>query len=141
MAASDYLFEVLPVLVLILKSPAAAPGDPDPVEVRLLQQPEHLLEIAVIDVSQHLLLFGAELTTPPGPLRFPDLDLSAIQPDEAKIPLLGPGWHILRRGAIQFRLRFKRLGVSERYERGNQSNQSNPSYDSHTLQHSLHTKR
>src|SRR6266436_2079356 len=78
MAASDYLFQVLPVLVLVLKRPAAAPGDPDPVELRLLEQAEHLLEIAVVDVAQHVLLFGAELVAPPSSLGLPALDLSAV---------------------------------------------------------------
>jgi hypothetical protein len=67
MAASDYLFEVLPVRVLVLKRPTAAPGDPDPVEVRLLQQSEHLLEITVIDVSQHI--FSSALNLLPHQVR------------------------------------------------------------------------
>src|ERR1700757_5050380 len=99
MAASDYLFEVLPIFVLVLKRPTAAPGDPDPVEVRSLEQPEHLFEIAVIDVGEHVLLFGVEVSAPPGPLGFPGFDSSAIQSDKTKIPLLGPGRHILRLGA------------------------------------------
>ncbi len=107
MAAGDYLFQVLAVLFLVLKRPAAAPGDPDPVELRLLEQAEHLLEIAVIDVGQHVLLFGAELVAPPGPLGLPALDLSAVEADETKIPLLRPRRHVLRLGAIQFRCRLK----------------------------------
>jgi len=44
MAADDYLFQVLPVRFLVLKGPAAATGDPDAVELRLLEQAEDLLE-------------------------------------------------------------------------------------------------
>ena len=51
MAAGDYLFQIFPVLVFFFERPAIAPGDPDPVEVRLLQPTEHLIEIAVIDVG------------------------------------------------------------------------------------------
>src|SRR6266404_678615 len=103
MATGDCLFQVLPVLVLVLKRPAAAPGDPDPVELRLLEQTENLLEIAVVDVAQHVLLFGAELVAPPSSLGLPALDLSAVQSDETKIPLLRPRWHIFRLGPIQSR--------------------------------------
>src|SRR5882762_3593121 len=141
MAAGDYLFQILPVLVLVLKRPAAAPSDPDPVELCLLEQAEHLLEIAVIDVGQHLLLLGAELVAPPGPLGLPALDLSAVQPDETKIPLLRPRRHVLRLGAIQFRRRLKRLGGAEQQGRGDQTNQSIAFYDSDTLHGSLATKR
>jgi hypothetical protein len=95
-----------------------------PVEIRLLEQFEHLLEIPVIDVSQHVLLFGAELVAPPGPLGLPTLDLSAVDPDETKIPLLGPRRYVLRLGAIQFRRRLKRLGGAEqRTQRPNQAAQ------------------
>src|SRR5579864_9419940 len=107
MAARDDLFQILPVVVLVLERPAAAPGDPDPVEIRLLEQAEHLLEIAVIDVGQHVLLFGAELFAPPGPLGLPALDLSAVDPDETKIPLLCPRRHLLRLRAIKSRCRLK----------------------------------
>src|SRR5882672_8790229 len=113
MAACDYLFQVLPVLVFVLKRPAAAPADPDPVELRLLEQAEHLLEIAVIDVGQHILLLGAEFVAPPSPLGLPALHLSAVQPDETKIPLLSPRRHVLRLGAVKFRHRLKRLGGAE----------------------------
>src|SRR5262249_53229544 len=101
MAAGDDLFQILPVLFLISQRPPAAPGDPDPVELRLLDQAQHLLEIAVIDVGQHILLYGAEVPAPPGPVGLPALDLSAVQPDETKIPLLRPRRHVLCPGAIQ----------------------------------------
>src|SRR5580704_13730644 len=141
MAAGDYLFQVLPVLVLALKRPAAAPGDPDPVELRLLEQAEHLLEIAIIDVGQHVLLFGAELFAPPGPLGLPALDSSAVQPDETKISLFRPRRHVLWLGPIQSRRRLKRLGGAEKQGGGDQTNQTNVSYDSHPLQDSLPSKR
>jgi hypothetical protein len=70
-----------------------------------------LLEIAVIDVGQDVLLFGAERVSPPGPLGLPALDLSAVDPDKSKLPLLGPRWYVLRLGAIQFRRWLKRLAV------------------------------
>ena len=126
MAAGDYLFQVLPILVLILERPTAAPGDPDPVELRLLEQAEHLLEIAVIDVGQHVLLFGAELFAPPSPLGLPALDLSAVDPNETKIPLLCPGRHVLRLGAIQFRSRLKGLGGEDQQECGGETNPTSP---------------
>src|ERR1035441_3368955 len=141
MAAGDYLFQVRPVLFLVLKRPAAAPGDPDPVELRLLEQPEHVLEIAVIDVGQCVLLFGIELSTPPGPLGFPALDLSAIDPDETKIPLLRPRRHVLRLGAIKFRCRLKRVGGAEQQQRGDETNQCNAFPYSDTLHGPLPTKR
>src|SRR5271167_341110 len=141
MAASDYLFQVLPILLLILYRVAVAPGDPDPVKLRLLEQAEHLLEIAVIDVGQHVLLFGAELVAPPGPLGLPALDLSAVQPDETKIPLLRPRWYVLRLGAIQFRRRLKRLGCAEQQERGDRTDQSDAFCDSDKLHGFLPTKR
>src|SRR5712671_6503644 len=141
MAAGDYLFQVLPVLVLVLKRPAIAPGDPDPVKLRLLEQAEHLLEITVIDVGQHLLLFGAELVPPPGPLGLPALDLSAVQPDETKIPLFRPRRHVLRFDAIQLRRWLKRLGRAEHQRRGDPTNHSNAFYDSDTQHGSLPTKR
>src|SRR5271168_2444795 len=118
MAAGDYLFQVLPVLVLVLKRPATAPGDPYPVELRLLEQAEHLLEIAIVDVAQRVLLFGAELGAPPSLLGLPALDASAVQPDETKIPLLRPRQHVLRLGAIQFWRRLKSLGRAEQQGRG-----------------------
>src|SRR6266481_3446046 len=99
MAACDYFFKVLPVLVV------------------------------------------AELVAPPGPLGLPALDLSAVQPDETKIPLLRPRRHVLRLGAIQFRRRLKRLGGAEQQGRGDQTNQSIAFYDSDTLHGSLATKR
>jgi hypothetical protein len=133
MAAGDYLFQVLPVLGLVLKRPAAAPGDPDPVELRLLEQAEHLIEIAVIDVGQHLFLFSAELLAPPGPLGFPALDSSAVQPDETKISLFRPRRHVLRLGPIQSGRRVKRLGGREQQGGGDQANQSNVSYASARL--------
>ena len=133
MAAGDCIFQVLPVLVLVLKRPTVAPGNPDPVELCPLEQAEHLVEIAVIDVGEHLHLFGAELVAPPGPLGLPALDLSAVQPDETKIPLLRPRRHILWLGAMQFRRRLKRLGGAEQQRRGDQTNQSNAFYDSDTL--------
>jgi hypothetical protein len=37
-------------------------------------------------VGEHILLFGGELPTPPGPFGFPALDLSAVQPYETKTP-------------------------------------------------------
>src|ERR1700760_1976816 len=107
MAACDNPFQFFPVCVLVLKRPAAAPGDPDPVKLRLLEQAEHLVEIAVIDVSQHVLLFGAELFAPPSSLGLPTLDLSAVQPDETKISLFRPRRHIFRLGPIQSRRRLK----------------------------------
>src|SRR5438132_8307972 len=90
MAKGDCRFQVLPVLLLVLKRPAAAPGDPYPVELRLLEQAEHLLEIAAIDVGQNVLLISAELFAPPGPLGLPALDSSTLQPDDTKISLLLP---------------------------------------------------
>src|SRR5215469_5914356 len=100
MATGDDLFQILPVLVLVLDRPAAAPCDPDPVKLRLLEQPEHLLEIAIIDVGQYILLLGVEFFSPPGPLGLLAFNPSAIQPDETKTPLLRPRWHVLRLGAI-----------------------------------------
>src|SRR4051794_6877978 len=132
MATGDYLFQVLPVLFLILKRPAAAPGDPDPVELRLLEQAEHLLEIAVIDVGQRFFFVSAELFAPPGPLGLPAFDSSAVQPNETKIPLVGPRRDVLRLGPIQSRRRFKRLGGAEERS-GDQTNQSNLSCDWNTL--------
>src|SRR5271167_130261 len=132
MAARDDFFQILPVLVLLLKRPAAAPGDPDPVEIRLLEQPEHLLEIAVIDVGQYVLLFGAELATPPGSLGLPALDLSAVDPDETKIPLLRPRRHVLRLGVIKFRCRLK-MGRAQQQGRGDQTNKCNAFPYSDTL--------
>src|SRR5208282_1313554 len=140
MAARDDFFQILPVLVLFLKRPAAAPGDPDPVEIRLLEQPEHLLEIAIIDVGQYVFLFGAELATPPGPLGLPALDLSAVDPDETEIPLLRPRRHILRLGAIQFRCRLK-MGRAEQQGGGDETNKCNAFPYSETLHGSLPTKR
>src|SRR5208337_4153577 len=64
---------------------------------------------------------------------------SAVQPDETKIPLLGPRRHVLRLGAIQFRRRLKSLGRAEQQGRGNQTNQSNAFCDSDTLHGSLPT--
>src|SRR6266851_9337421 len=141
MATGDCLFQVLPVLVLVLKRPAAAPGDPDPVELRLLEQTKHFLEIAVINVGQHLLLFSAELFAPPSPLGLPALDSSAVQPDETKNSLFRPRRHVLRLGQIQSRRRLKRLGGAEKQGGGDQTNQSNVSYDSDPLQGSLPSKR
>src|SRR5690242_5802105 len=120
MASGDYLFELRPVLLLILERPAAAPGDPDPVEVCLLEQTEHLLELAVVDVGQHLLFLGAELFAPPGALRLPALNLPTIQPDKTKIPLFRPRRNVLWLGAIQFRPRHKRLGAAA--QRGGDQN-------------------
>src|ERR1700756_4125596 len=143
MAAGDYLLQILPVRVLVLKGPAAAPSDPDPVELRLLKQTEHLLKIAVIDVGQHVLLFGAEFLAPPGPLGLPALDLSAINPDETKISLFRPRRHVLRLGAIKSRRRLKRLRRAEKQGGSHQTNQSKVSYASGLLQGSLffETKR
>ena len=141
MAAGNYLLQVLPVLVLVFKRPAVAPGDPYPVEFRLPEQAEHLLEIAVVDVAQHVLLLGAELVAPPGSLGLPTLDLSAVQPDETKIPLLRPRRHVLRLDAIQFRRRLKSLGGAEEQERGDETNQSNAFCDSGALHGSLPTIR
>src|SRR5215469_13805142 len=81
MASGNDLFQVLPILFFVLNRPAAAPRYPDPVELCLLEQAEHLLELTVIDVGQHVLLFSAEVATPPGSLGLPALDLSAVQPD------------------------------------------------------------
>src|SRR5260370_19795684 len=108
MAAGDYLLQVLPVLVLIPKRPAAAPCDPDPVELGPPKQAEHLFEIAVVDVGQHILLFAAELFAPPRPLGLPFLDLSAVDSYEAKIPLLRPERHVLRLRTILVRRWLKR---------------------------------
>src|ERR1700757_481486 len=143
MATGDYLFQVLSVLFLILKRPAAAPCDPDPVDLRLLEQAEHLLEIAVVDVAQHVLLFGAELVAPPSSLGLPALDLSAVQPDETKISLFRPRRHVLRLGAIKSRRRLKRLRRAEKQGGSHQTNHSNVSYASGLLQGSLffETKR
>src|SRR5579864_7779902 len=139
MAAGDHLFQVLPILVFVSKGPAAAPGDPDPVEFRLLEQAEHLLELAIIDVGQHVLLFRAELFAPPGPLGLPALDLSAVQPDETKISLFRPRRHGLGLGTIHFRRRLKRQRGAEQQERSDQTNQSNAFYDSDELHASLIT--
>src|SRR5215468_3369774 len=105
-ACNDFL-QVFPILCLIFKRPAAAPGDPDPVELRFLEQPQHLVEIPVIDMRQHILLFGAELSTPPGPLGLPTLKSSPIQTDKTKIPLLRPWRHVLRLGTMQLRWWFE----------------------------------
>src|SRR5579864_5595601 len=140
MAAGDYLFQVLPVLVFVPKRPAAAPSDPDPVEFRLLEQAEHFLEIAVIDVGQHVLLFRAELFAPPGPLGLPTLDLSAVDTDETKIPLLGPERHVLRLGAIQFRCGLERLRRTKQQAGSHETNCSNAVCDSEKL-HSFLLKR
>ncbi len=129
MAAGDHLFQVLLVLRLVLKRPTVAPRDPNPVELRLLEQAEHKIELAVINVGQHFLLVGAELVAPPGPLGLPGLDLPAVQPDETKIPLLCPQRHVLRPGTIQFRRRLKRLGGAEQQRRGDPTNQPNPFCD------------
>src|SRR5262249_696734 len=139
MAAADYLLQVLPVRVFVLKRPAAAPGDPDPVKLRLLEQAEHLLEITVIDVGQHVFLFAPEFDAPPGPLSLPALALPAVHPDETKIPLLRPRRHVLRLGAIQFRRRLKILSGPGQQGRGDQTNQSNAFYDSDTLRGFLPT--
>jgi hypothetical protein len=69
------------------RCPPANDRDPDPVKLRLLEQAQHLLEIAVIDVGQHV-LFGVEFVAPPGALGLPALDLSAVDPVETKIFLL-----------------------------------------------------
>src|SRR5579864_4025848 len=140
MAARDDLFQILPVLVLVLKRPAAAPGNPDPVEIRLLEQPQHLLEIAVIDVGQHILLFDVELAAPPGPLSLPALDLSAVDPDETKIPLLCPRRHVLRLRAIKSRCRLK-MGRAEQQGRRGQTNKWNAFPYSDTLHGPLPTKK
>src|ERR1700758_5363701 len=124
MAARDYVFQVLPVLVLVFEGPAAAPGDPDPVEICLLEQAEHLLELAVIDVGQHRLLSGAELVAPPSSFGLPALDLPAVQTDETKIPLRRPRRHVLRLGAIQFRRRLK-IGRAEQQGRSDETNNCN----------------
>ena len=134
MAARDDLLQILPVRFLIPHRPPTAPGDPDPVELRLLEQPEHLLEIAVVDVGQYVLLFGAELLAPPGSLGLPALDSSTVQPNETKISLFRPRRHVRRLGAIQFGCRLKRLGGAEKQGGGDQTNQSNVSYDSDPLQ-------
>src|SRR5215472_11286834 len=122
MAAGDYSFQVLPVRVLVLKGPAATPGDPNPIELRLLEQDEHLLEISVIDVGQRVLLFDAELLAPPGLLGFPALNLSAVEADKTKIPLLRPRRHVLRLGPIQCWRRLKRLGGAAEQRGGHQAN-------------------
>src|SRR5690348_12262616 len=140
MAAGDYPFQILPVRLLVLKGPAAAPGDPDPIELRLLEQAEHLLEIAVVNMGQHVLLFGAELLPPPGPLGFPALDLSAIDPDETKIPLLGPRRQVLRLSAIQFRSGLERLCRTKQQADNREANCSNADCDSEKL-HSFLLKR
>src|SRR5260370_35238447 len=137
MAARDDLFQILPVLVLVLKRPAAAPGDRDPVEIGLVEQPQRLLEIGAIDVGQHVLLFEVELAAPPGPFGFPALDSSAIQPDETKISLFRPRRHIFRLGPIQSRRRLKRLRGAEEQGGGDQTNHSYVSYDSGPLHGSL----
>src|SRR3974390_412653 len=126
MAASDYFFKVLPVLFLVLERPSVAPGDPDPVEICLFEQAEHLLELAVIDVGQHLLLFGAELVSPPSSFGLPALDLPAVQAEETKIPLLRPSRYVLRLAAIQFWRRLK-MGRAEQQGRGDETNNCNAS--------------
>src|SRR5215469_10814230 len=133
MAAGDHLSQVLPVLLLVFERPATAPGDPDPVELRVLEQAEHLLKLAVISVGEHILLFGGELPTPPGPLGFPALDLSAVQPYETKTPLLGPWRYVFRLSAVQGRWWLKRLGGAKQEGGGDQTNQCSASYDGDTL--------
>jgi hypothetical protein len=113
MAEGNYLFKILPILLFVLERPTVAPGDPDPVEVRLFEQAEHLLEVAIIDVVQHILLFAAELTAPPCPLGFPTFNLAAIQPDETKVPLLRPRGYVLRLGMICARNGLKGSGGVE----------------------------
>src|SRR5579864_2199411 len=140
MAARDDLFQILLVLVLVLKRQAAAPRDPDPGEIRLLEQPEHLLEIAVVDVGQYVLLFSTELATPPGPLGLPALDLSAVQADETKIPLLRPRRHVLRLSAKKFRCRLK-MGSAEQQGRGDETNKRNAFPHSDMLHGPLPMKR
>jgi len=76
---------------------------------------------------------SADFFAPPGPLGFPALDLSAVDPDETKISLFRPRRHVLRLGAIQFRRWLKRLGGGAQQARGDQNNQRNVSYDSDTL--------
>ena len=61
-------------------------------------------------------------------------------PDETKIPLLRPGRHVLRLGAIQFRRRLKRLGGAEQQGCGDQTDNSKPSYHSDTLHGFVPTK-
>src|ERR1700746_1589025 len=137
MAGRNYPFQVLPVPFLVLKGPAAAPCDPDPVKIRLLEQAEHFLEIAVIDVGQHVLLFRAELFAPPGPFGLPTLDLSAVDPDETKIPLLGPERHVLRLDAIQLRCGRERLRRTKQQAGSHETNCSNAACDSEKLHSSL----
>src|SRR3974390_2665411 len=116
MTASDYLCQFLSVLGFVLKGPATTPGDPYPVEIRFLEQVEHLLKVPVIGVAQHILLFGAEFPAPPCPLRLPALNLSSIQPDETKIPLLGPQWHVFGRSPIKSCVRFNGLRCAEQQQ-------------------------
>ena len=71
MAAGDYSLKVLSIFALVLKRPAAAPRNPDPVELRLFEQAKHLLEIATINVGQDILFLSVELGTPPCSLRLP----------------------------------------------------------------------
>src|SRR5258708_25759471 len=137
MAARDDLFLILAVFFLVLKRPAAAPGDPDPIDIRLLEQPQHLLEIGAIDVGQQVLLCEVDLAAPPGPFGFPALESSAIQPDETKISLFRPRRHIFRLGPIQSRRRLKRLRGAEEQGGSDQTNHSYCSYDSGPLHRSL----
>src|SRR5215813_4396358 len=139
-AADDYLFQIFPVLLLILKRPATAPGNPDPVELRLVKQSEHLLELSVVDVGQYIVFFGGELRAPPRPLCLPALDSPTIQAYETKIPLLGPRRHGLQFGAIQFRRRLKGLGRVAQQRAGHQANQSDGTYDSDPLRGFLPSK-
>ena len=89
--------------------------------------------MAVIDVGQNILLFGTKLFAPPGSPSFPALDLSAVHPNETKIPLLGSGRDVLRLGPIQSHCRFKRLGGAEQQGGRDQTNQSNLFWDWNTL--------
>ena len=57
----------------------------------LLEQAEHLFEIPVIDVGQNVFFLRVELFAPPGPLRLPTLNPSAVDPDKTKISLFQGG--------------------------------------------------
>src|SRR6201984_2307443 len=87
-------------------------------------------------MRQHVSVFGAELFAPPCPLGLPALNSSTVQPDKTTVPLLRPGRHALRIGAVPARRWLKGLARTQQ-ERADQRNQSYVFCDSYTLQSSL----
>ena len=68
MAAGDYVFQVLPVLLLVLEIRGRSPSPRSPrsrLKLRLLQQAEQLLQkFGSMGADRHILFFGAELVAP-----------------------------------------------------------------------------